>query len=116
MTDVCRIFRGDGTQVTDPATGVVTGGTVTVYAGKCELRPNNVGRQVQTGQTAATQSSLLLKVPISVVGVEAGHLVEVTVSADPDLQGSTLRVEDPHMGTGTHTTARRIGCEVYSRG
>jgi hypothetical protein len=113
MTDRCRIFA-PGAKTTDPVTGAVTGGDTTVYTGVCQLRPNLAGRDVSTGQTAAAQFSTMVKVPVAVTGVEFGHLVEVVASTDPDLVGTVLRVRTIELGT--NVTARRLGCEVYSRG
>lgn len=113
MTDRCRIFS-QGAQSTDPATGVVTGVETTVYTGPCQFRPNLAGREVATGQTEAAQFSTLCKVPVAVTGVEFGHLVEALESSDPDLVGTVLRVRTVDLGT--NVTARRLGCEVYSRG
>jgi hypothetical protein len=113
MTDACRIFA-PGAKTTDPETGAVTGGDTNLYVGKCQVRPNRAGRQVDTGQTDAAQFSTMVKVPTAVTGVEFGHLVAITASTDPDLVGTVLRVRDIELGT--NVTARRLGCEVYSRG
>lgn len=113
MTDTCRIFQ-PGAKTTDPETGVVTGGDTDLYVGRCQVRPNNAGRQVDSGQTEAAQFSTMVKVPVTVTGVEFGHLVEITASTDPDLVGATLRVREIELGT--NVSARRLGCEVYSRG
>lgn len=117
MTDSCVITR-PGTKTFDDTTGNYTPGTdATVYTGKCRIRTRSLGflrdRQTETGEELATIWPYIVAIPAGAGDIQV--LDEVTVtSADPILDGITLRVRI--ASAGTSTTARRLDCEQLAHG
>lgn len=108
MVDACIITRADGTEATDPDTGVATHDTTTVYDGKCRVQTRALAAQSpEAGETQWAMSQLELQVPVSATGIRTGDLATITAAAlDPDLVGRRLRVTvPPHK---THSTMRRL--------
>lgn len=107
MVDSCTIRTVDG--VWDEETASYTDAGTTVYAGKCEVKSENVRTTWADAQgKLVTLARYLLKLPI--VGsetVRAGHLVHIDSCVnDPGLVGNTF-VVDAFRG-GSFTTARRL--------
>ncbi|HET7386851.1 MAG TPA: DUF6093 family protein [Nocardioidaceae bacterium] len=114
MTDTCTITRPDPDTppVFDDATGTYTTPTVTVYEGKCRVRPTNVDRTVEAGDVRVHLWHSVISVPISVSGVQVNDTVTITASTDPGLVGKVYTVGNIDLGTAI--TARRLGCNLAS--
>jgi hypothetical protein len=113
MTDECRLFRR-GAAVWDPVAGVDTFPETALYTGRCRVRPS--GTQASGQESSGSELAVFpftVSVPLSVTDVGLGDLVEVTGSSDGRLVGRVLRVEG--VESGTHITARRLGCGEESR-
>lgn len=114
MQDTCTITRGSGSQVFDPAaTGqYVTTPGVTVYAGRCRVKPrDNADRIVEAGGQAVSLFPFVVSVPVDATVYQVDDLVTVTASLlDPALVGVELRVKQ--IASGSQITARRLGAEV----
>jgi hypothetical protein len=109
MEDECAIFRKTGT-TTDPNTGAVVDTFATVHIGQCRVRmQSSWATDRNAGEQAITVSRYLLQVPVSVIGIEIGDLVELTASRDADLVGRRIRIDGPFGQT--HSTMRRYICE-----
>jgi hypothetical protein len=112
MEDDCAIYRKTGT-TTDPNTGAVVDQYATVYTGKCRTRmQSSWATDRQAGEQNITVSRYLHQLPMSVVGVEVGDLVDILASRDPDMVGRTMRIDGPFGQT--HATMRRYICEDSS--
>lgn len=110
MVDECVIRRDGGTSY-DPDTGYPTENSSEVYAGKCRVQQQTASAGARdVGEAAVLLLRLEVQVPMSVVGVQADDVVEVTASQhDPDLVGRRFRVRD--LFHKTHATSRRLGVE-----
>lgn len=114
MISACTITRA-GTPTVDPATGQMTGGTTTLYTGKCEIQfaGTQSGLKTPQGQQVAVQQPLL-KLPVDgTAGVKTGDDVTLTVHPeDTGKVGMRLRVIGDF--TRTYATARRLPVESES--
>ena len=116
MVDACIVTRG-GEPVWDDATGTYTPGPdTTVYEGRCRLRNAAPAPQnADAGETAWAVDLVVVSLPV--VGSEAvadGDTVTVTASSfDAAAVGTVLTVQSAHVQT--HSTARRLSCQVVSR-
>jgi len=119
MTDTCEITRETGSTV-DPATGLNTPTTVTVYSGKCRLKftTARVFKVEAAGQVLGEEKPEL-SLPIGAAGagdVRAKDVVTITavdpVTGDPALVGTRLVVDGPHSQTAA--TAHRFPVLVVS--
>lgn len=92
MVDEC-VIRRDGGTTYDPETGYPTPVTTEVYAGKCRIQQQTASAADRNvGEAAVLLLHLEVQVPMSVVGVQADDVVEVTASRhDPDLLGRRFR-------------------------
>lgn len=113
MVDACTVTTA-GTGTTDDLTGEVTGGTTTLYTGKCKVQQSGRGAQGQRTDAGELSSVLLrLEVHLPVVGTESvtrGAIVTVTAAAnDTALVGRTFQVHD--LSFKSYATARRLGVE-----
>ncbi|MEV4521471.1 DUF6093 family protein [Micromonospora tulbaghiae] len=110
MTDEC-VIRRDGGTTYDPETGYPTESTSQVYAGKCRVQQQSASAGArEVGEAAVLLLRLEVQVPMSVVGVQADDVVEVTASRhDVELVGRRFRVRD--LFHKTHATSRRLGVE-----
>lgn len=110
MVDICRIYT-EGDPVLNPTTGQNVRPQTTLYTGKCRIRPNQNGTSsdVDAGQTRVDVAPFVVSVPLSVVTVTPGALVEPLSSRDPSLLAKRLSVVS--VIRGTHITARRLSCE-----
>ena len=70
------------------------------------------GKPAEVGGSVLAVESYLVSVPLSVTGVEAHDLLQVTVSSDPRLVGRVLKVGG--LVAGSQVTARRMLCEETS--
>jgi len=100
MTEPCTIRRPIGND-TDPLTGesVPAYRTPDVYAGPCKVQDaGNQAREVESGSSTATLTSLEVHIPVSAEAVAAGDFIEVG--------GRKFRADRPHRKTWQ--TAQRI--------
>jgi hypothetical protein len=113
MQDAC-VITAAGTGTTDDLTGEVTGGTTTIYTGKCKVQQSGRGSQGQRTDSGQLSTILLrLEVHVPVAGTEAvtrGAVVTITAAAnDSALVGRTFAVHD--LSFKSFATARRLGVE-----
>lgn len=107
MVDSCVIRHRAGESV-DPFSGTITPTWSDLYAGKCRVQQRPAqSQQHDAGEDYQLQLRLEVQVPMSVVGVEVGDQITITVSQDPDLVGRVMLVRD--LAHKTDATARRIG-------
>lgn len=100
MVDTCTITRdaqGTDDDTLNQATGALTPPVpdiITVYAGRCLVRPaENVPRSVAEGGVAITASLYEASLPYSAPVVSPGDLLAVTACVwDPALVGRAFRV------------------------
>ena len=86
-----------------------------VYEGPCQVQMPNVAEQeVEFAGASLTTQKLIVKVPISVTGVEVGHVVTITAARDADLVDRTFKVVGLHHKT--FATSRRLRCEEVTSG
>ena len=100
MVDTCRIRRPIG-QTTDPLSGesVPVYRVPDVYVGPCKVQDTgNQAREVDSGSSLATLTSLEVHVPVSAESVAAGDFIEVGARK--------FRADRPHRKTWQ--TAQRI--------
>lgn len=112
MIDTCLVERSLG-EVTDPVTGVVSEGWLTVYEGVCKVQ----GRQAQAsspvaGGHAFTVEQLMIHLPVSAQSRLDDRVTIVTATMDPDLVGSTFRLTE--LARGTYRTADRWNVEAVT--
>jgi hypothetical protein len=107
MTDTCTIRRISD-QYTDQETGRITPVYTTVYVGMCEVQQHEAqARAEDAGEDYVLMRMILLKVPVSAVGIESGDEATIdTSSHDADLPGRVFKIRDLH--NKTHATARRL--------
>lgn len=113
MQDTCRVVRR-GEVTWNPVTQTETTAETELYAGACRIRP--AGTQAGGNESSGSQLAVfpyVVSVPFSVTGVGLGDVVKVVTSADANLTGKSLRVEG--VESGTHISARRLGCGEESR-
>lgn len=110
MQDICTIAGPSGPPVFDATTGAyTTPAGVTLYTGKCRVKPQNVqDRTVTAGERPVQVWPYVVSVPVTVVDIPVDATVTVTASADADLVGQVLTVKD--VTRGTDLTARRLSC------
>lgn len=109
MVDQCTIRRRTGETTDDD--GNVTPTYSDLYAGRCRIQ-QHVGQAAQADVGEDYQLLLRLEVhlPMSVVGLEVGDVIEVTASVhDSDLPGRSFVVRD--LAHKSHATARRVGVQ-----
>lgn len=112
MIDTCLVERSLG-EVTDPVTGVVSEGWLTVYEGVCKVQ----GRQAQASSPVAgghvfTVEQLMIHLPVSAQSRLDDRVTIVTATMDPDLVGSTFRLTE--LARGTYRTADRWNVEAVT--
>ena len=115
MVDACLITASTP-GAWDDATGTYLPPTLTtVYEGKCRVRNANPAPQnADAGEAAWAVDLIVVSLPL--VGSEAvadGHEVTFTAAQDPALLTVTAVVQAGHVQT--HSTARRLSCQVVSR-
>lgn len=108
MSATCEIRERPGQPTTDPDTGATTPTPgALIYAGRCHIRPAGGGAaQIEGGEVFTYD--FLVSIPAAVSGVTGGHLLTVTSSPDPDLDGTVLEVSK--VDRGDYRTARRLQC------
>lgn len=111
MESTCVIAR-NGVVTTDPATGVDSPATSTIYTGVCRLRFPDA----RANDVAAADQALGVQVPILSIPVEAtgSGLVRVDDVATVSIDGVTVVARIAGIHTQTHQTARRFPVEVTS--
>lgn len=112
MTDTCRVTEPDGQTFDQDTKQLVTTAGATVYEGKCRLRPTNVDRSVESGDTRVLLTHGVLSVPVAATGLKTGQQVEMLTSRNPILAGQKLTLRNPQPGS--QLSAQRWGCEVVS--
>ena len=111
MTDTCTITR-DGTPVFDPATGLYTTPSTTIYSGKCRVRTRGRflrDKATQAGDTDVILWPYIVSVPVSSAAVEVLDTVTVDTASDAALVGVKMRVRI--ASHATEATAHRLDCE-----
>lgn len=110
MVDTCTITRADGTETTDPGTGIVTPGGSTIYTGPCRVQVRAlVAQSPEAGEVQLSVGQVEMQIPMAVTGVRTGDVATIlTAALDPDLVGRRFRVSVP--AHKTHATARRLSC------
>ena len=111
MVDACTIVRRAGTASFNQVTGRSVLASTPVYAGRCQVRiPQAQPATPEAGERTAVVLTAIVKVPVTVVGIQPGDIVTVTASAhDPDLVGRTFRILGLHHKTWS--TARKLDVE-----
>jgi hypothetical protein len=105
MTDACVIKHKTTESV--GAGGVISPVWSTVFTGKCRVQSNALTRQGQDiGEAYVIVERHEVQLPVSVVGLQEGDLIQITASGDADLVGRIFRVRD--VLRKTHLTARRV--------
>jgi hypothetical protein len=94
MIDQCTITR-PGDPVTDPETGNVTGGTETVYSGRCKVQSKDTSTSTPDAAGASfTVVSRQVHIPANSADVADGDVVTITASAlNAFTVGKQYRVE-----------------------
>lgn len=106
--DTCTIRRETGT-VFDPATGQNVPTYTTLYSGVgCHVRAQ-AGREVNAGEQALQLHLYHVIVPHTVIDVRPEDIVDVA-SADGDLDGASLVVDDTEAGSFAHR--RTLVCRL----
>ena len=85
LTDRCRIWAPpvDGKGVLDRGTGTVTPpAPILIYDGICHVGDRQGNRTVEEEAARVQLHLVLVKIPLSVTNVEAGHEVEVYQAND----------------------------------
>lgn len=110
MVDKCTISRQSGS-ATDPDTGKVTPTFTAVYSGKCQVQQTIAqSSNPEAGGHQFTVQDLVLKVPVSVTGIQIGDTVTMSsAELDPELVGRVFRVSD--LFHKTYATSRRLRVE-----
>lgn len=85
----------------DPTTGKYPTSTQTPhYTGSCRVQAlTTTSRLADAGERTSTIAGYLVTVPITVAAAVIGHIVKVTNSGDPALDGHTLTVTDVVRGS-----------------
>ncbi|MGZ4638674.1 MAG: DUF6093 family protein [Actinomycetes bacterium] len=111
MVDTCTVLRPGDRGAYDPTTLTYASNPTPLYDGKCRVKPTNTAdRVVEFGGEPVSLFPYVVSLPIGDLVVHVDDVVTVTASAlDPALVGLKLRVRD--IASGTHLTARRLGCE-----
>ena len=116
MVDACIVTR-DVAATWDPGTGTyIPNPATTVYEGKCRLRNAAPAPQnADAGETTWAVDLVVVSLPVvGSEGVADGDTVTVTASSfDAAAVGTVLTVQSAHVQT--HSTARRLSCQVVSR-
>lgn len=122
MTETCEIYRLDRDHPTPGTGGRDDYPRTDLYGGdgpgdgRCRWRPQSPadggGTAATAGESGIVQSYGILHVPMTVTGVRADDLVQLTASADPELPGTVAKVIS--VTAGAQTTARRIRCMVVT--
>jgi hypothetical protein len=113
MLDTCTIVRVTG-QTTNPTTGAVTPTTITVYTGKCRVKPpvTSVVSQESGGHVAVAAPGEL-HIPVGSYAAQPGDLATITAAVgDPLLVGAKYRIESPFQGSLITAYRFRITQEV----
>ena len=107
MIDTCTITRS-GEPVTDPSTGVVSNGSVQVYAGKCKVQSKDASTATPDAAGASfTVVSRQVHIPANTADVKDGDVVTITASAlNAHTVGKQYRVEG--FTPDTFETATRL--------
>ena len=119
MVDACIVTRGGGVIWDDAAGGYIPDPNdppTTVYEGKCRLRNAAPAPQnADAGETTWAVDLVVVSLPVvGSEGVADGDTVTVTASSfDAAAVGAVLTVQSAHVQT--HSTARRLSCQVVSR-
>jgi len=109
MVDSCTITGEPVTRTLDPDTAEYTDVPTTIYAGKCEIKAENVeATNVDAQGRAVVVVRRTLKLPVAgSEGVREGQTVTVTACVnDPGLVGNTYTVGA--FTGGSFMTARRL--------
>lgn len=115
MTDTCTVTRTTSEPALNQATGTITDPTtLTVYAGKCRLKPaTRLDQPVQVGETMVAKWRWTVSVPFG-TPVELNDVITVNASQDPVMVGKQIRVRSTDRGT--HITAHRLHGEEIEDG
>lgn len=110
MVDECTIRRRTG-ETTDADGNVVPTYGSPIYSGKCRMQqPNAQAREQDVGEASLQMLRFELQLPMSVTGVEADDVVEMTASRfDPDLVGRKFAVRG--LSHKSHAVMRRLQVE-----
>lgn len=102
-------FFTPGEPITDPNTGEVTNEQVTVWFGRCRIRPAGPGSStVAAGGAELFTFDYLVNLPFEVSSVVEHMRGTVTDSPDPALMGITVEVQK--VDRGDDITGRRLFC------
>lgn len=111
LPDTCTITRAsDDAPVFDSEYGTYEDPEpTTLYESvACRAAPWVGDRVVQAGEQPVTLRAYNVTLPVSVTGLEVDDLIEITDSAEPELDGKVLRIKDPRassMGVQRRVTA-----------
>lgn len=112
MVDACTITR-PGAPVLDRTTSQLTpGAVVTLYAGKCRIKPQRTPAPTEAGEKRAVVARYELALPFSAVPsqpVRLADVVTLTTSADARLVGQAMTVMA--IDYGSTATAWRLTLE-----
>lgn len=93
MTDSCTIQRTTSRGPFNETTGSYDSPvTSTIYSGACRFRTAKTGAEIEFGEEIITEMDMVVELPYTATGIEPDDIVTVTVSADPELSGATMRV------------------------
>lgn len=95
LTDTCTIGELGATTF-DPDTGTYAEGAETaVYSGACRIgMTQGSDRVVEVGGEPVSLRTYNVRLPWDTEGIEVDHVLTVTASNDPHLQGRRMRVID----------------------
>lgn len=106
MRDICTVERKNGEPVLDPDTGLYVQNWVTVYTGKCRVKPR-ASREAEWGEHEVTLHQYVAVLPWDATPtIKREDRLRVTSSDDAWLVGRNLEVIDVSLA-GT-STARRL--------
>lgn len=111
MNDECQILDESDEQTFNEETGEYEAADPTlVYEGRCRVIPvvsNARDRNIEeVGEALLTVTGYTVHLPREVEGIHEGHIIVLTTSLDPALDGRRLRVSDVVLAT--HEPTRRV--------
>lgn len=109
MTDMVRLTRASGKQVTDPETGVVSTPSVVVYEGPGRIQGRATEAELVDGVQVYVLTDVTVQLPSSVAPLVDDEVEVVASPTDPLLVGRTLRVKAAPRKT--HSTMTRCEAE-----
>lgn len=107
LIDTCVVKTASGPPVFDPNTGQYTPAFTELYDGPCLVRPAAAG-EATFGEARVATFEYTVFIPYTIEGIEPGHLVDVTSTHDPELDGRQLVVDN--VSRDSYVTIRRLAC------